>query len=401
MTAANQNAVFENLTWSNFRRSIPKEMDQLRGAWTRQPDKDAVTCWYAILMDAVDSLTGDKKVGYPARHYAIHEVPDDNAEWTEDNRTELVQELFEHLYKQNKDTATSTGNQFDYIEGAARKVSSVRNLIRMHLERVLHARLSATAYGRASNQLFDALKDAPFIDITPGTKQFRQKLIGLTGWETVSPHDEEQSIGFAVHEFTLMKRNKVTLGDTSKDEPQRAVNWYKTAEIVKAASRIITGVSKGPVTPDYLTRALEHAFRGLDTYRESRDETDENEQIYDENDPNLHQTQFDVRFQDSSDLYSYVPLEIEEEVSALSTIMQEELTKRHPSRDIEILYRLSIGEKMKDIAESLGVDVKTINRRRNEMHESVEMWNTEYGVQTVGTCLRIIFGDRPTLEEQS
>ncbi len=400
MTASDQNTVFENLTWSNFRRFIPREMDQLRGAWTRQPNKEAVKCWHAILMDAVEALTGDKKVGYPARHYAIPGTIDENAKWTEDNKTDLVRDLFDHLYSQNKDTTTNTFNQFGYIEGA-RNVPVARHLIRKHLERVLNARLSGTAYGRASNQLFVALKDAPFIDTTPGTKQFRQKLIGLTGWETISPHDEEQSIGLAVLEFTLMKRNKVTLGDTSKDEPQRAVNWYKTAEIVKATIRIITGVSKSPVTPDYLTRALEHAFRGLDTYRESRIETVENERDFDENDPNLHQTPIDVRFDDSSDLYTYVPLEVEEEESALLTIMQEELTKRHPSRDIEILYRLSIGEKIKDIAEALGVDVKTVSRRRNEIDESVEMWKTEYGVQTVGTCVRIIFGDRPTLEEHS
>jgi DNA-binding NarL/FixJ family response regulator len=205
----------------------------------------------------------------------------------------------------------------------------------------------------------------------------------------------------AVHEFTLMKKNKVTLGDTSKDEPQRAVNWYKTSEIVKAASRIITGVTKGPVTPAFLSEALEHAFRGLDIYRESRDETDLNEGEFDENDPNLHQIHPDVRFEASSNLYSYVPLEIEEEVSALLTIMHEELTKRHPSRDIEILYGSSIGKKIKDIAESQGVDVKTVSRRREEIKQSFEMWEAEHGVQTVVTCLRIIFGDRPTQEEQS
>jgi len=401
VTASDQNAVFETLTWSNFRRSIPKEMDQLRGAWTRQPDREAIKCWYALLMDAVDSLTSDRHIGFPARLYAIPGTLDENTKWTDDYRTELVLDLFDHLYKQNKDTATVTGNQFDYIEGVAQKITNVRNLLRKHLERVLHARLSDTAFGRASNQLFDALKEAPFIDTTPGTKQFRLKLIGIKGWETVTPHDEEESVGLAVHEFTLMKRNKVTLGDTSKDEPQRAVNWYKTSELVKAASRIITGVTKSPVTPDFLTEALEHAFRGLDTYRESRDKTDQNEKEFDENDPNLHQSQSDVGFEDPSGLYSYVPLEIEEEVRALLTIMQDELTQRHPSRDIEILYGFSTGERIKDIAESQGVDVKTVSRRRDEIKESVEMWQMEYGDQIVGTCMRLIFGDRPTSEEQS
>lgn len=401
MTGSKENAVFENLDWTNYRRFKPQTIEQLHGAWTEQHKREAIKCWYALLMDAVDSLTSDRNIGFPARLYAIPGTLDENTKWTDDYRTELVLDLFDHLYKQNKDTATATGNQFDYIEGAAHKITHVRNLIRMHLERVLHARLSETAFGRASNQLFDALKESPFIDTTPGTKQFRQKLIGIKGWETAIPHDEEKSVGLAVHEFTLMKRNKVTLGDTSRDEPQRAVNWYKTSEIVTAASRIITGVTKCPVTPDFLTEALEHAFRGLDTYRESRDKTDINEKEFDENDPNQHQSQSDVRFEDPSGLYNYVPLEIEEEVRALLTIMQEELTKRHSSRDIEILYGFSTGEKIKDIAESQGVDVKTVSRRRDEIKQSVEMWQIEYGDQIVGTCMRLIFGDRPTPEEQS
>jgi DNA-binding NarL/FixJ family response regulator len=401
MTGSKENAVFENLDWSNYRRFKPQTIEQLHGAWAEQQKKEAIKCWYALLMDAVNSLTSERYIGYPARLYAIPGTLDENAKWTDDYRTELVIDLFDHLYKQNKDTATVTGNQFDYIEGAAQKITHVDKLIKKHLERVLHARLSKTAFGRASNQLFDALKEAPFIDTTVGITQFRQKLIGIKGWETVTPHDEEKSIGLARHEFTLMKRNMVTLGETSKDEPQKAVNWYKTSEIVNAASRIIIGVTKSPVTPDFLTEALEHAFRGLDTYRESRDKNDISEKEFDENDPNQHQSQSDVRSEDPSGLYSYVPLEIKEEVRALLTIMQDELTQRHPSRDIEILYGFSTGERIKDIAESQGVDVKTVSRRRDEIKESVEMWQMEYGDQIVGTCMRLIFGDRPTSEEQS
>ena len=401
MTGSRENAVFENLDWSNYRRFKPQTIEQLHGAWAEHQKKEAIKCWYALLMDAVNLLTSERHIGYPARLYAIPGTLDENAKWTDDYRTELVIDLFDHLYKHNKDTATVTGNQFDYIEGVAQKITHVHKLIKKHLERVLHARLSKTAFGRASNQLFDALKEAPFIDTTPGTKQFRQKLIGIKGWETVTPHDEEKSVGLAVHEFTLMKRNNVTLGDTSKDEPQKAVNWYKTSEIVMAASRIITGITKSPVTPDFLTEALEHAFRGLDTYRESRDKTDLNRKEFDENDPNQFQSESDVRIEDSSGLYSYVPLEIEEEVRALLTVMQEELTKRHPSRDIEILYGFSTGEKIKDIAESQGVDVKTVARRREEIKQSVEMWLVEYGDQTVGTSMRLIFGGRPIPEEQS
>ena len=71
MTGSKENAVFENLTWSNYRRFKPETIEQLRGAWTERHKKEAIKCWYALLMDAVDSLTSDRHSGFPARLYAI------------------------------------------------------------------------------------------------------------------------------------------------------------------------------------------------------------------------------------------------------------------------------------------------------------------------------------------
>jgi hypothetical protein len=350
------------------------------------------------MMDAVAALTGSNKAGYPPHLFAIPGTIDRDAKWTEAIQTDLVQELFEHLYQASKDTKVVTGNQFAYIEGAARTIQSARNLIRMHLKRVLNARFTQTAFGRASETMFDALKEAPFIDTTPRTKQFRQKLIGISGWETVSTHDEGVSLGLAVHEFTLMKRNKPKLGDTSKEGPQRAVIWYKTDEYVKAICRIIVHVSKGPVTPDYLSQALEQAFRALDTYRDSRPTGDENGVEGAEIEEIPPQPGSDVRNDQPSGLYIDVPLEVEEEVTALVQIMYEELTKRHPTRDIEILYGLSVGKKIMDVAEEHQVDVRTVLRRKGEIESLIEEWSKEYGDQIVGISLQSIFGDRTTMD---
>jgi hypothetical protein len=398
MTGSGNTVVFGSLTWNNFHRYMPRDRQQLQGAWSSNAKKDAVAFWYALLMDAVDSYTNKYKVTYPARLYAVPGTIDLNAEWTDDYRTDLVQELFDHLYKQTKNSSIPTGNQFIVIEGEARNINHVRNLLRKHLRRVLAHRLIQTEIGRANQKLFTALKKAPFIDTTPGTKQFRQKLIGIPGWEMSVHHDEEVSLPLAVREFSLMKRNNPQLGVVAVDHEQRRPNWYPTAEYVKASSRVIAQVVGGPVSPDYLTIALEHALRLLDSYRESREKKEDINDKFDENDPEIHQSGSDVRFEGTSKLNEFVEPEIGEEVNVLKTTMLAMLKQRHPTRDIEILYGLSIRTKINDIAEALGISVKTVSRRRDEIYVPYLEWVKEYGEQVVGICLRQIFSEREFTE---
>jgi DNA-binding NarL/FixJ family response regulator len=153
-------------------------------------------------------------------------------------------------------------------------------------------------------------------------------------------------------------------------------------------------VVKGPVTPDYLTRALEEALRLLDNHRESREKQEEIDDKYDENDPENHHSGSDVRFDASSPLYRYVELELDEEVRILKDNMLAVLTTRHPTRDIDILYGLSVGQKINDLAEALGINVKTVSRRRDDINAACLEWVREYGDQVVGTCLRQIFSER-------
>lgn len=393
MTESENNVVFGSLTWNNFRRYMPRDRQELNGAWASKPSSKALTCWYALLMDAVNAYTNINNVTYPARLYAVPGTVDPNAKWTDDYRTDLVQELFDHLYKQAKTSTSATGNQFVYLEGQ-RNIQHIRQLLRVHLRRVLAHRLIQTEVGRANQKLFTVLKKEPFIDTTPGIKQFRLKLIGLPGWETEIPHNEELSQHLAVREFSLMKRNNVQLGETTVDHEQRRPNWYQTAEYVKASTRIISQVVKGPVTPDYLTRALEDALRLLDNHRESRERQEEIDDKYDENDPENHQSGSDVRFDASSPLYRYVELELDEEVRILKDNMLAVLTTRHPTRDIDILYGLSVGQKINDLAEALGINVKTVSRRRDDINAACLEWVREYGDQVVGTCLRQIFSER-------
>jgi hypothetical protein len=398
MSESEDNLLFGPLTWNNFRTYMPQNIEQLRGAWLPTPKREALTCWYALLMDAVYAFTDKNKTTYPARLYAMPGTIDINAEWTNDIQTDLVQELFDHLYKHNKTSPVATGNQFVYIEGAARNIQHARNLVRTHLKRVLNERLKLTEFGRANDQLFDVLKAAPFVDTTPRTQQFRQKLIGIKDWESLSDHDEGVSIHDAVREFTLMKRNNPNLGVTTVDKAQRAPNWYKSEEYVRAVTRIITQVSKGPVTPDFLERALEKALRLLDSYRESREKKETIDDKFDENDPENHQSGADVRFEGTSKLYPFVEVELEEEVRILKATMLAVLTSRHPTRDIEILYGLSIGRRINDVADTLGINVKTVSRRRDEIHSSYLEWMKEYGDQAVGICLRQIFSEREFTE---
>jgi hypothetical protein len=160
MSGSEDNYVFGPLKWNNFRTYMPQNMEQLRGAWLPTPKREALTCWYALLMDAVYAFTDKSKITYPARLYALPGTIDISAEWTNDIQTDLVQELFDHLYKQNKTSPVATGNQFAYIEGAARNIQHARNLLRTHLKRVLNERLKLTEFGRANSLTKNCYKPA-------------------------------------------------------------------------------------------------------------------------------------------------------------------------------------------------------------------------------------------------
>jgi hypothetical protein len=375
------NPLIGQLSWQNFRRYLPNGIEEIRGAWTGNEDSEKIEKWYALLMDAVHSVTSEHGASYPPSLYAHPGEIRQDAVWTDEIRGDLVQELFSHLFNKTRGHETSTGNQFIYIDGASREVRQARNLILKHLRRVLLSRFTKTEFGRTNERIRTMLNQAPFIDTTPGISQFRQKRFGLEGFEENSGIVEDEVIDDAAREFSLMKRNSPQLGIVELDRDQRSPRWYETEELRNAVIRIIRVVAEGPISLDLISNALQLALADLDIYAESL-----------ENPPGMNilgagnTVEKDVQSGQVSSLLGNVEVLLDD-ISAARIEALGFLTQLDPVRDIMMLAWKANGYTIEAIGQKVGVNEKTVRRRLDAITKQSKGWILAYGERAVGLAL--------------
>jgi hypothetical protein len=375
------NPLIGQLSWQNFRRYLPNEIEEIRGAWTGNEDSEKIEKWYALLMDAVHSVTSEHGASYPPSLYAHPGEIRQDAVWTDEIRGDLVQELFSHLYSKSRDHETSTGNQFIYIDGASREVRQARNLILKHLRRVLLARFTQTEFGRTSERIRTMLNQAPFIDTTPGISQFRQKRFGLEGFEVHNGIVEDDLVDDAAREFSLMKRNSPQLGVVEVDRDQRSPRWYETEQLRTAVIRIIRVVAEGPISLDLISNALQLALTDLDIYSESL------ESPLGMNILGAGNTVAEnVQSGQVSGLLGNVEV-LFDDISAARKEVIEFLTQLDPVRDILMLAWKANGYTVEAIGQKVGVNEKTVRRRLDAITTQSKDWIIAYGERAVGLAL--------------
>jgi len=330
-------------------------------------------------MEAVLRATSTTFSSYPAKFYAYPGEIRENAEWTQELRSELADDLFEHLYESAKDVHVPTGNQFVYIEGAASDLRHVRSLLTVHLRRVLAARFTLTDFGRTSERIREMLGQQPFIDTTPSETRFRYKRIGIEGYEQLTQVSDEEVMEDVIRVFCGMARNQPELGIVDMDRVQRSPRWYETKALRSAVLRIIQEVVQGPVTLDLLSRGLEKALQDLDMYAESLEKTG-----------NLDESR-NVRTRLVAALEENVNLETAEQTRLAREQIVAFLGERNASRDITMLYLKSCGLTLDAIGLRLGVDEKTVRRRISAISAGYSDWVGEFGPTAVAEGLSQLF----------
>jgi len=325
-------------------------------------------------MNAVMRATSKQNAAFPAPRYAVPGKVVPGAQWDEESRADLFNDLLTHLVTRPGDPDSEIGNQILFIleeaGGSSSFVQVVSRLVHHHLRRVLRARLRQSSYGHISELLISKIKGPPFVTI-----HFRMKLRDCVfGTDQVrhERHFESEGEEFqrAVARFQQMRRNKVSLKMLNPGGDETFPRWFNGEELALAALDIINTIVGSAVPLDFLLRSLEIAMRDLDMFEEAFVETDyglsggeeipsgepdfSSDHVQTANLPDLLQ----------EDDVGFLLDVLDEEVKAVLAVFEDAFDQL----DKAILASNHNAEDLTDeaLAKRLDVSAKTISRRRKE-----------------------------------
>lgn len=362
--------VFGDLTWRNFRSFFPKgESDFLN------LDEDGLIMRFVpILMNAVEWATSDRNPAFPASRYSVPGKVVVGAVWNDESRADLFVDLLTHLTKQAVGSQAPTGNQLHYILGQANGnenfLAIVSRLVRVHLRRVLRARLRQSAYGHASELLISEIATERFVCLHGGARKTRDRVYGTSSVAERTLFDADGELfDRSVARFQEMKRNKVSLRMLNPGGDETFPRWFDRSELGKAMEDIIERVLGSATSLDFLLRALQQAIQDLDMFEEGLSPGgDEPGADFDNPFEEPEYWFRDVQPEDLPNLYvsedfGFLLDEVDDEVREIVS----ELKRVFDQVDFGILWSNHQADGLSDeaLGERLGVSAKTISRRRN------------------------------------